>query len=106
MHLSKTLWNELIKTVAYLKNQSSGINGIIPYKLDNHICPNLSHLKVVGFQAYIHISKEKRVKFDVYSWQKIFIDYEGKNQYRVYNPRTKKIYITQDLFVDKQHFYH
>lgn len=37
MHLSKTLWNELIKTVAYLKNQSPDINSITPYELDNHM---------------------------------------------------------------------
>lgn len=56
MHLPKILWNELIKTIAYLKNQSPGINGIIPYKLDNHVCPNFSHLKVVDSQAWVHIS--------------------------------------------------
>ena len=48
MHLSKTLWDELIKTVAYCKNQSPGINGITLYELGNHISPNLSYLKVVG----------------------------------------------------------
>ncbi len=32
--------------------------------------------------------------------------YEGKNQYRVYNPRTRKVHITRDIFVDEQHLYH
>ena len=88
MHLPKTLWDELIKTVAYLKNRSPGINGITAYELSNHVRPNLSHLKVVGSRAWVHIPKEKRVKLDVRSWQGIFIGYEGKNHYRVYNPRT------------------
>ena len=48
MHLPKMLWDELIKTVAYLKNQSPDINGITPYELGNHIRSNASHLKVVG----------------------------------------------------------
>ena len=48
MHLPKTLWDELIKTVAYLKNRSPGINGITPYELGNHVRPDLSHLKVVS----------------------------------------------------------
>ena len=48
MHLPKTLWDKLIKTAAYLKNRSPGINGIIPYELGNYIRPDLSHLKVVG----------------------------------------------------------
>ena len=106
MHLPKTLWDELIKTVAYLKNRSPGINGITPYELGNHVRPNLSHLKVVGSRAWVHIPKEKRVKLDVRSWQGIFVGYEGKNQYRVYNPRTGKTHITRDLFVDEHHLYH
>ena len=106
MHLPKTLWDELIKTITYFKNCSSGINGIIPYKLGNHIQPNLSQLKVVESCALIHIPKEKRIKLDVRSWQRIFIGYEGKNQYWVYNPRTGKVHITPDLFVDEQHLYH
>lgn len=48
IHLPKTLWNELVKTFAYLKNRNSGINNITPYELGNHVCPNLSHLKIVG----------------------------------------------------------
>ena len=67
MHLPKTLWDELIRTVVYLKNRSPDINGITPYELGHHIRPNLSHLKVVGFQAWVHILKEKRVKLDVRS---------------------------------------
>ena len=94
MHLPKTLWDELIKTVAYLKNRSPGINGITLYELGNHIQPNLSHLKVIGSWAWVHIPKEKRVKLDVRSWQGIFIGYEGKNQYRVYNSRKEKVHIT------------
>lgn len=49
IYLPKILWDELIKTVAYLKNQSPGINGITPYKLGNHVRLNLSHLKIVDF---------------------------------------------------------
>ena len=29
-----------------------------------------------------------------------------KNQYRVYNPRTGKVHITRDIFVDEQHLYY
>lgn len=106
MYLSKTLQDKLIKTVAYFKNQSLGINGIIPYKLGNYMQSNLSYLKVVGSYAQVCISKEKRVKLDVYSQKEIFIGYEDKNQYWVYNPCTRKVYITQNLFVNEQHLYH
>ncbi len=103
MRLPKTLWVGLIKTVAYLKNRSPGINEIIPYELANNARPNLSNLKVVGSRAWVHILKEKRSKLDLRSWQGVFIGYEDKNQYWVYNPRTRKIHITRDLFVDEHH---
>ncbi len=48
VHLPKMLWDELIKTVAYLKDPSPDINYITPYELDNHVRQDLSHLKVVG----------------------------------------------------------
>lgn len=73
MHLPKTLWEELIKTVAYLENENSGINDITLYELDNHVRPNLSHLKVIDSRAWIFIPKEKKVKLDIRSWQGIFI---------------------------------
>ena len=106
MYIPETLWDELIKTFAYLKNRSPGINDVTSYKLDNHIRPNLIHLKVVGSQALINIPKQKSIKLNVHSWQRIFIDYERKNQYRVYNLLTEKVHITQYFFVDKKHLYH
>lgn len=106
MHLPNMLWDKLIGTVIYLKNQSPGINNIIPYELGNHIYPNLSFLKVVRFWAWIHIPKEEKVKLDVCSWQEIFISYKGKNQYRVYNTLIKKVHIIWDIFVDEQHLHH
>ena len=79
MHLPKTLWDKLIKTVVYLKNRNPSINGITSYELGNYVYPNLIYLKVVGSRALVHILKEKRVKLDLRSWQGIFIGYESKN---------------------------
>lgn len=47
IYLPKIIWDELIKTVTYLKNSSPGINSITPYKFGYYIHPNLSNLKVV-----------------------------------------------------------
>ncbi len=90
MHLSRTLCDQLLKTVVYLKNRNLGIKKITPYELGNHSCPDLSHVKVEGSRACVHILNKKRVKLDVYSWQELFIGYESTNQYRVYNLHTGK----------------
>ena len=82
MHLHKMLWDELIKTAAYLENWSVEIIAIIPYELENRICLNISHLKVVSSYVWMHIlKKKKRVKLDICFCQEIFIEYEDTNQY-------------------------
>lgn len=58
--LLKTLWDEGIKTVAYLKKSRLGINGITVYEFDNHFLLIFSHLKVVRLFTSVNISKNKR----------------------------------------------
>ena len=86
MKLSKSFWLGILKTVAYLKNPSPGINGIILFEHFKGEKPNLRHLKIVGSYAWVHIPKEKKRKLDEKSWQGIFVGYEAKNQHRIYNP--------------------
>ena len=86
MKLSKSLWLETLITVAYFKNRSPSIDGITPFEHFKGEKPNLRHLKIVGSCVWVHIPKEKRRKLDERSWQEIFVGYEGKNQYQIYNP--------------------
>ncbi len=80
MKLTKSLWLEILKTVAYLKIWSPGIDGITPFEYLKGEKPNLRHLKIVVSRTWLHIPKEKRRKLDEKSWQGIFVGYEGKNQ--------------------------
>lgn len=48
MHLAKTLWDKLIKTVAYLINRSFDIKDIKSDELGHYDRPDLIHLNVVG----------------------------------------------------------
>lgn len=43
------------------------------------------------------------MKRNIRFWQRIFIEYESKDQYWVYNPSTGKVDITRHIFIDKQH---
>ncbi len=76
------------------------------YQLGNPVRLDVRYPKVVSSPAFVYINKEKRVKQDVRSWQKIFIDYAGKNQYCIYNSRTRKFNITRDFSVNEQHLYY
>lgn len=57
-NLSQFLWNEILKILAYLKNQSPGPDLKTPYKQLNYEKPNFSHLKILGAKAWVHVPKE------------------------------------------------
>ena len=102
----KSLWLAILKTFASLKNRSLGIDGITPFEHLKGEKPNQRHLKIVGSSAWVHIAKEKRRKLDERSWQEIFVGYEGKNQYRIYNPRTGKVHGARDVKINEYNLYY
>lgn len=101
-NLPRFLWGEILKTSAYLKNRSPGPDPETPYERLNHGKPNLSHLKVLGARAWVHVPEEVRTgKLADWSWEGIFVGYDGTNQFRVYNPRTRKIHVARDVDIDE-----
>src|SRR5271169_3280338 len=97
--LDKRLWMDLAETVIYLKNRSPTIAvATTPYELWHGIRPNLSHLKIIGSTAYIHVPKEKRTKLDTHSHKGIMIGYGGgTNQYKVWDLTRKDIVVSRDV---------
>jgi len=90
---------EIANTIVYLKNRSprSAIPNCTPYELWHSRKPDLMHLKIIGSTAYVHISKEKRIKLDVHSHKGIMIRYGGTNQYRIWDLTKKDIVVSQDV---------
>jgi hypothetical protein len=78
--LDKQLWMELAQTVVYLKNRSPiTVVSTTPYEAWHGVKPDLSHLRILGSTAYIHIPKEKRIKLDTHSYKGILVGYGGTN---------------------------
>ena len=60
--------------------------------------PSLSHLRVFGCDAYMHIPKEKRSKLDNKVVKCIFIGYKyGVKGYKLWNLETKNIVYSRDV---------
>jgi len=97
--LDKRLWMELASTIVYLKNRSpiSAVPMSTPYEAWHGTKLNLSHLKIIGLTAYVHVPKEKRVKLDVHSHKGIMIGYGGTNQYRIWDLIRKDIVVSRDV---------
>ena len=105
MKLFKFLWKEMMKTDIYIKNISLEINDIISYERlkDNKF--NLKYMRTVKARTWMHISKEKRKNLANKSWQRIFIEYEKTNQFRVYNSKIDEIYVVRDIQMNEINTY-
>lgn len=102
--LPVALWAELILTAVHLRNRSPYGSKASSFQVLNGFAPNLSHLKIVGSRAWVHIPKEKRTKVQDRLWQGIFIGYEGSN-YRIYDPTKGTITVTRTVTIDEKCFY-
>jgi hypothetical protein len=97
--LDKKLWMDLADTVVYLKNRSpTSAVATTPYELWHGAKPDLSHLKIIGSTAYVHVPKEKRTKLDTHAHKGIMIGYGGStNQYKVWDLIRKDIVVSRDV---------
>ena len=64
--LEKKFWAEAVNTAAHLRNRiiSSSHEGHTPYKMWFVSKHDVSHLRVFGCKAFVHIPEEKRRKLD------------------------------------------
>ncbi len=101
--ISRNMWNEIIKTIAYLFNRSSHyqLNDKISYEMIKKTKSNLSHLRIIESTTWVHILKKKIKKLNDRSWQSILVGYENDNQYRIYDSRTGKVHIVRDVKIDE-----
>jgi transposase InsO family protein len=98
--LPHTLWAYFAHMAAYLTNRSpsSALNGMTPYQKLRGVAPDLSHLRIPGCKAYVHIPRNKRNKLDHRAEECRFVGYgASKSIYLVYNTITKRIQSTSDV---------
>jgi hypothetical protein len=100
VRLGKTLWAEVVGTTCYLVNRSpsSVLDEKTPQEVWNGKKPSLTHLKVFGCEAYVHVPKENMSKLDKKVEKCIFIGYkDGLKGYKIWNPKTKKVVYSRDV---------
>ena len=70
------LWEEAVKTACYLSNRvpTRALYRTTPFEAYTGERPNLSHLRVYGSTAFIHIQNRK--KLDPKSRQLLFVGYD------------------------------
>ena len=93
-----------METACYLVNRSPSLalGDKTPHEVRTGNKPSLSHLRVFGCDAYVHVPKEKRIKLDNESERCIFIGYkDGLKGYKLWNPETRKVVYSGDVVLEK-----
>lgn len=99
-NLSLNFWAEAVNTTVYVLNRTgrSPIKGKTSYELWYNKKPEINHFRIFGTEAYVHIPKEKRKKWNPKSKKGIFVGYcDDTKGYRVWLPEEKKIVVARDI---------
>jgi hypothetical protein len=78
------------------------VHGMTPEEKFTSKKPDVSHLRVFGCIAYVHVLNEKKSKLDPKVENCIFIGYSSKQKrYRCFNPSTRKLQVSRDVVFDE-----
>ena len=98
------LWGEAVKAAGVILNLRSTKRhpDKTPEELFSGKKPTISHLKVFGSPAFVHIPKVSRSKLEPRSEQCTLLGFdETAKAFRCYRPSTRKVFISRDLVVDE-----
>ena len=102
--LPLTLWAEAVNCAVYVLNRTVWTTGTVtPYEAWTGKVPNLKHLRIFGSDAYVHTPKQFTQKFDARASKQIFVGYtEESTNYRVYNPKTKRVSVARNVIFNEK----
>ena len=98
--LTKRFWAEALSALTYLRNRSptNALQDKTAYEAWNGNRPNVSHLRIFGCDAYDHVPKDERCKFDSKTRRSIFLGYgQGVKGYRLYDKAQKRIFYSRNV---------
>ena len=84
----------MVETSCYLVNKSpsSTLEDKTPHEVWKGKKPSLSHMRLFFYDAYVHVLKEERTKFDSKFKKRIFIWYKDcLKGYKLWNSKTRKV---------------
>ena len=98
--LSQDYQEKVIDTTCYVVNKSSksALVDKTPYEAWVGKSTSLGHLRVFGWDSFVHIPKERRQNLDSKSEKYIFIGYkDGVKGYKLWNPATRTTMYSRDV---------
>ncbi|MCO5575393.1 hypothetical protein L7F22_029193 [Adiantum nelumboides] len=102
--LPRSYWAEACNTAVYIQNRSPthALQDMTPFQAYYGRKPTISHFRVFGCSAFVHIPKEKRQKLDFKSRKLLFLGYSAESDaYRLYDPDTRTTTVSRDVVFDE-----
>ncbi|MCO5571578.1 hypothetical protein L7F22_025322 [Adiantum nelumboides] len=102
--LPRSYWAEACNTAVYIQNCSPthALQDMTPFQAYYGRKPTVSHFRVFGCLAFVHIPKEKRQKLDFKSRKLLFLGYSAESDaYRLYDPDTRTTTVSRDVVFDE-----
>ena len=100
----KNFWPEAINWIAHVLNRSPTlvVKDMTPKEAWSGVKPNVDYFRVFGCIGHVHVSDSKRKKLDDKSFQYVLLGMsEESKAYRLYDPVSKKIVVSRDVFLKK-----
>ena len=97
-NLSNGIWAKAINTAIYLKNRSptKSIDYKTPFQVLFVFKPAVSHFRVFGCKAFVHVAKENRNKLDSKAIKCTFIRYYSEYKaYKMFDPSDHKVFVSR-----------
>ena len=106
--LPGTFWWDAVAAFVHVHNRSptaANRSSTTPYELWHKSKPNVSHFRVFGCTAYVHIKKDKRKQLRSHSQKCVFIGYPPNYKaWSFWNPVSKKEVISNSVEFDERYF--
>jgi Reverse transcriptase (RNA-dependent DNA polymerase)/gag-polypeptide of LTR copia-type/Integrase core domain/GAG-pre-integrase domain len=106
-NLPEEFWSVFVLHAVYLLNRRphSSLFGKTPFEAWWGRKPDLSHLRVPGCDAYVLTPPAKRRVQDFHAVRGIFVGYApAQKAYRVWNPETSKMMVSQHVLFNESSF--
>ena len=97
-------WTEAIAIVVNIMNKTTitVVHGVTPEEKFTRRQPDLSHLKVFGCIAYVHILDENRTKLDPKAKSCVFIGCSSQQKgHKHYSSKTRQMSVSIDVVFDE-----
>ncbi|GKA14724.1 retrovirus-related pol polyprotein from transposon TNT 1-94 [Tanacetum coccineum] len=99
---NRTILN-MVNHSQYGPKHVENLDNKTPQEAWNRVKPTVSHLRIFGSIAYVHVPSQRRSKLDNRSEKHVFVGYDKQSKgYKLYNPVTKKVVVSRDVEFDEE----